>query len=312
MRDKPMEIIPDFATLIRATLAERLKMEKKKEIDDATYRKLVKLALSTLSHYFVGFALPTTKDKQLDAHLGGSGTLVSIGNIQGILTAEHVINLLKEKQVVGLILPSHAERDLHRPIFNMEESAYFVLPDRGEPSKGPDLGLLIPPPQILETLRARKSFYNLSKRRDSALTRRSPLDHGVWVLSGIANEWVADGAPERGYSRVKVFRGGLGAGIVTKEHEIGRYDYLVFEALYNEFYEGPDSFEGFSGGSLWQILLEHDGATWKITNSLLSGVAFFQSTKKNSEEGTIREIICQGSRSIYRNLIDRVHGQLPK
>jgi hypothetical protein len=191
-------------------------------------------------------------------------------------------------------------------MFKIEESAYVSLPNRGDPSGGPDLGLLIPPPQILDTLRARKSFYNLSKRCELALAKKPPIDHGMWVLSGSADEWVTDGGPERGYARVKVFRGGLGAGVVTKEYEIGQFDYLVFEALYNELYEGPDSFEGFSGGSLWQILVEHDGAAWRIRDNRLSGVAFFQSGKKNNEEGLIREIICHGSRSIYRDLVDRV------
>jgi hypothetical protein len=102
----------------------------------------------------------------------------------------------------------------------------------------------------------------------------------------------------------------VGAGVVTREFEVGGFDYLVFEALYNELYEGPDNFEGFSGGSLWQVLVKHDG-TWKITDSLLSAVAFFQSKKKSNKERLIREIICHGSRSIYKDLIDRVRSQLP-
>jgi hypothetical protein len=68
---------------------------------------------------------------------------------------------------------------------------------------------------------------------------------------------------------------------MARECDEGNFDYLFFEALYNELYEGPDSYGGFSGGALWQLLVRPDGSTFEIADTLLSGVAFYQSGKQN-------------------------------
>jgi hypothetical protein len=52
-------------------------------------------------------------------------------------------------------------------------------------------------------------------------------------LAGIPGE-SSDGKPERGMSRVKVFRGAFGEGKVVKGYNQDQFDYLVYEALYNE------------------------------------------------------------------------------
>jgi hypothetical protein len=279
-------------------------------IDDDSYRQLIASALSALSHYFVGFALPTTGSNEFDAHLGGSGTLITIDDVQGILTADHVISLLRSRQHVGLIFPSEIHRDLHHIEFSMVDSRYFSLPGRGEPSVGPDLGIIIPPLQTMAALSARKSFYNLSKRRSAALSNAPPPDRGMWALSGFPNDWTRDAPVDGNFARIKVFQGGLSVGIAPKQYELGNYDYLSFPALYNTKYEGPESYEGVSGGSLWQILVAHDGARWRTTDFLLSGVAFFQSGKEDRKEGTVREIVCHGRKTLYGSFIEHMRERL--
>jgi hypothetical protein len=212
--------------------------------------------------------------------------------------------LLRGKKQVGLIVGS-THRDLHHIELSMADSRYLSLPNRGEASVGPDLGIIIPPPQTTAVLSAIKSFYNLSKRRDTALTEAPRLDLGMWALSGFANDWTRDAPAERNYAKVKIFQGGLSVGTTPRLYEIGNFDYFAFPALYNTKYEGPESYEGFSGGSLWQILVAHDGSDWRVTDSLLSGVAFFQSEKMDRDEGTERDI-CHGRKSLYGLLIDHV------
>jgi hypothetical protein len=106
--------------------------------------------------------------------------------------------------------------------------------------------------------------------------------------------------------RVKVFRGGIGFGIVVAEEQRGNFDYISYEALYNEFYEGPDRFGGVSGGGLWQVLvnLVHERPTAR--EFLLSGVAFYQTDKFSSPEGIKRHIVCHGRKSVYGPLLERV------
>lgn len=270
--------------------------------------RLVAEGLSALSHYFVGFALPSSEDQ--DASLGGSGTLVSIDDFRGILTADHVIDSIRNRQEVGLILPSQTPGAVHHVALDVMNCRYFALPNRGELSVGPDLGLLIPPPGVVGILQARKSFYNLSRRREMMLSAPPAIDRGIWALWGIPNDWTADGPATAGFAKIKVFRGGLSAGIVSEEYDSGEYDYLVFPALYNDRYEGPDSYEGVSGGGLWQILVSHDGAEWTVTDGLLSGVAFFQSLKQKRDQGMERDIICHGRKTIYGKFIDQIRRQV--
>ncbi len=262
-----------------------------------------------LGPYVVGFVLVKSGDDGPDALLGGSGTLVSIDGTEGILTAKHVFNSLERNKTVGLILTSSGSALAHHISFNIEYCAYVMLPAEGEPSpSGPDLGFLIPPPDIVSTLRARQSFYNLTKRKDEVLAKQLPLDHGLWVLAGLSR-WTSEGFPERGFQKVKVFRGAFGEGKVTREYDDGKFDYLIFEALYNELYEGPERFRGFSGGGLWQLLGKEEDGKLLITQRLLSGVAFYESDLLKDGDRVTREITCHGRNSLYGVLISTVGSQ---
>jgi hypothetical protein len=63
-------------------------MERK--IDNVELRKLIEPEIARLNDWSIGFVLPSVENKVIDASLGGSGTLVKIDEIQGILTANHV------------------------------------------------------------------------------------------------------------------------------------------------------------------------------------------------------------------------------
>jgi hypothetical protein len=276
------------------------------EVEPLTFRTLIESEASALSDFSVGFALPTTKNGSIDASLGGSGTLVRIDEISGILTADHVVKSLRKNESVGLILPSSVEAKLHHVPLNMQYSADIGFPCQTKQSDGPDLALLIPPPDTLSTLKASKSFYNLSKRQMQVLEQPPAIDLGFWILSGFAGEWTYDGAPEKAASKVKLFRGMHREGPVTSEYVRGKFDYLIYQALYNELYEGPDRYGGYSGAGLWQLLIRPDGHKLQVANRLLSGVAFYEMEKKTAAGRTTRDIICHGRKSLYRALIDKV------
>ena len=278
------------------------------QIDKASYRALVEAAVQTLSTFSIGFAIPTKAPHgEIDAVSGGSGTLVAIEKFQGILTASHVIRELRKHESVGLILVSPIKTELHNLSFKMEMARDYSFSPQGDVSDGPDIGFLVPPPDVLGALNARMSFFNLSIRRTSMLERPQPIENGFWILSGIVGERTSDSSPEQGLSKIKIFRGMHGAGIVTKEFKRDGFDYLTFEALYNEFYEGPESYGGFSGGGLWQMLVKPDGEMLKISEFLLSGVAFYETAiRRNANMEKIREIICHGRASIYWSVVENI------
>ncbi|MBI5966716.1 MAG: hypothetical protein HY882_02505 [Deltaproteobacteria bacterium] len=126
-------------------------------------------------------------------------------------------------------------------------------------------------------------------------------DTGVWYLCGMAHEWTAYSEPYGGYGRVKRFRGLYALTKVISEWQIEGFDYLEVGARYDANYQGPQSFQGFSGGGLWQLLIVQDHASGpRIVDRILSGVAFYQSAL----EGEIRRLTCHGRRSIYGPTID--------
>ena len=281
-------------------------MERSANITTGDYRALLESAVPTLSDFSIGFALPSAKDGSIDACLGGSGTLVTIDAVQGILTANHVIERLRKNRFVGLILPTRFEPKIHHLSLEMQHCSHVSFAFQGQEADWPDFGLLIPPPSVLSALKARKSFYNLSNRQERMLGKPPAVDHGFWVLSGLAAEWTNDLSPESGYSKVKQFRGLHGAGVAPKECHRGTFDYFIYEVLYNDLYEGPDDYGGFSGGGLWQLLVKPNGNKLQIADWLLSGVAWYESKKKNDAGQITREITCHGRRSLYQALIDKV------
>jgi hypothetical protein len=260
-------------------------------------------AARELSDYAVSFVKLQENRSQIDAQLAGSGTLVEIEGIHTILTADHVLEHLPISGEVGLILPTRFQPRLHRFTLNMEFVEKLRIARGIHASDGPDLALLILHPSQVGAVKAIKSFYNLSKRRDQILSNPPAINVGAWVLSGMAHEWTVDTPPERGYERVKVFRGIHGAGLVEVEYVRNGYDFLEFKAKYNESYEGPQSYKGYSGGGLWHLLIaQGEEGGLEVTDRILSGVAFYESPI----EDQIRTIKCHGRQSIYRNAIDNI------
>lgn len=283
----------------------------KLDVDRATYRALLETEVPTLNNYAIGFALPKVAEGAVDAGIGGSGTLVTIDGIDGILTADHVFKLLDKSKYVGLILPSgFKSEEFHHPQLDVKPCDRISFPPQGKRSHRPDLCLLIPPLDVVGTLKSKKGFYNLSKRREQMLELPPGREDGAWILSGFSQEGVSDLPPARGFAKGKLFRGHHGIGVVTREtHDRSGFDYLTFGALYNEFYEGPDAYGGFSGGGLWQLLVELKDSKLAIADRLLSGVAFYESAKRENGNQITREIACHGRRSLYRTLIDEVRAK---
>ncbi len=260
-------------------------------------------AASVVSYYTVGLVKLEESTMPQDARLSGSGTLVEIDRTYAILTADHVIENLPHAGELGLILPTIPPAQLYRLTIPMKFIEKICVARGANESDGPDLAILILPQSHLGIIKAVKSFYNLPKRRNRLLENLPPINDGFWVLSGMSDEVTIDAPPEGGFGRVKVFHGFYGAGVVEAEYLVNGYDFLEFKAKYNETYEGPGSFQGFSGGGLWHLLIsKSENGKLRVTDEILSGVAFYQSPI----EEHMRTIKCNGRLSIYKNVIDLI------
>jgi hypothetical protein len=153
-----------------------------------------KISTEFLSQYTcnftIGFARVTQGDKGEDAESAGSGTLVTIDSLYGVLTAAHVVEELVKHESVGIILSAESPEHYQKQILNMRhtERPVVIKGEKFSPT-GPDLAFLrLPLGEPLGWLKAQKSFYSLSNRRDAILAGERPSKSYADGITGIIHE----------------------------------------------------------------------------------------------------------------------------
>lgn len=260
-----------------------------------------------VSDYSVGIVKMRETAVDADAAVGGSGTCVRVGRQHAILTAGHVLEHFGMDEDVGLILATRFDPMCHRYVMKAQAVSRVLVAYEHKGAEGPDLGLFLLPEADVAELRARKSFYDLSLHARPILESPSALDDGAWFMCGFAEELIAETLPERGFDRVKIFRGPCCIGWAEGESSAAGFDYLDFVPAAGG--GGlPMDYGGFSGAGLWQTLLERtrEGIA-KPTEIILSGVAFYQSPRT----GGGQKLRCHGRRSVYVRTLDRLTAAPP-
>lgn len=238
-----------------------------------------------------------------DDQFVGTGTLVSIGDQHGILTARHVMKCFRSGIPMGVAMPSPFDLQVHRlevPL-SRDQLCYAEPISTGRADEQPDIGIVILPQHYASILLAKKSFYNLTKHGPKVL--ESPPDCGrpIWVLAGTPDEWSRDGEPERAFDSMREFTLMLGFGVVGVSSHYIDFNCLEFKVDWPTGSQVIRSFGGCSGGGLWHIPMTNSKALL-VDKAQLMGVAFRQaciSSHKNT-------IYCVGSKVIYKHMIDIV------
>jgi hypothetical protein len=164
-------------------------------------------------------------------------------------------------------------------------------------SEGPDLGAIILDPSIAGTIAAKKTFYNLELRRKQMLLQPPHLRDGFWFVNGFIHEKTIEEPGREGYERVKRFYNLSGAGGPEEPISKGNHDYFAFPVSHGGRSVAPNSFEGMSGGGLWQVpLMRNDQGEIVHKPPLLSGVVFYQVPTTNTDYG----VKCHGRQSVYK------------
>jgi hypothetical protein len=271
------------------------------EIPSSVLEKIAK----TLGWYLVGFTGIHQAGNVEEATLLGSGTLIEFDGVHGILTAQHVTAIFRNFENIGMILlPNEHRFFIERKYLLVEEISNTL-----EPSEGPDLSLVILPPNVVGTLKARKMFYGIVQRHEEVL--REPINHeaGLWSVTGFPDEQTVKEESHRDHAYVQRYHGASFFTGIEKEFFVGEYDFLEIGVKYGIDNTTPGSFGGVSGGGLWQIRLTRTRETdLEIREKFLFGVAFYETEVRNG----IRHIRCNGPRSIMK-LIHKVRSTtLPK
>lgn len=215
--------------------------------------------------------------------LAGTGTLALVGDSHGILTAAHVWeDVIKSAAKLGITLTDNIN---HKCLIDVSTVVATVVRDSASDWNewGPDIAFLRIPSEFVGGVKAFQVFEDL---------KAPPKPLGVEFLEC----WVAMGTPEelgtftQTHAAVQI----SGDFVDPRSHIRGEHDYYDFEVDTQR--EGmPKSFEGFSGGGLWRVLVYHSPVTGKIDwAQRLKGVIFWQSPPVEGR----RMIRCHGSKSI--------------
>jgi hypothetical protein len=217
-----------------------------------------------------------------------------------VLTAHHVVSELPRAGRLGLILsptPQHETVDTQG--LECRKIARGTVD-----SEGPDLAAVVLSPLIANSIAAKKTFYNLDRRRDQLLLSPPDLNIGLWVVHGFVHELtgVAQSA-SGGDPMIKGFYSLSGATGPEPPVSVGDHDYFVCPVSHGGSSIAPRSFEGMSGGGLWQIPICRD-ARGNVTHQtpLLSGVVFYQELTQGMSSG----VKCHGRQSVYRVVYDKL------
>ena len=244
-----------------------------------------------LRDYGVGFVL--FPKSTTTVQIVGSGTLVFLNGRPAILTADHVVEALPRSGRVGLMCPTIDNDETFCPKLQMEYAISVRVPRGAHPEIGPDLAVLFLPPDVAATLQAKKSFFNLDRRREAMLADPPKLDDGAWLLCGAAAVWateeVVDGHP-RSFLDWKC---GVSLPMESKDRE--GFDYVMVPTRVGKNTDTPETFGGYSGGGLWHVALTGTKGSVQA-EPVLCGIAFFE-TESQGADRFVRCHFCQ--RRVY-------------
>ncbi len=258
---------------------------------------------------------PYTVPIVINGEHGGSGTLIEVDGMHGVLTAEHVIrnpdkpnhHLDKPtKDGPWLLIPPAkfpGGKSLHAKRLEL------VFTKRVSDEYGPDLGcILIPPGEILEGLKARRSFYPVSTNIGDRV-KNGAENKGFVAFSGFPAKAARPAEPVLGYEQVTSLKG-FAFITAPDRYEIRQeWDYFELGINRKEIDDLKHTFGGVSGGGVWRVPVyrkksDGPGAEF-IKDVTLTGVAFFEDDPK--DQFFVRT---HGPRSLYERFLPLIRAKI--
>ncbi len=252
----------------------------------------------------VGFVSVTRRDNEEVGEPAGTGTLVLIDGMRGILTASHVLAHLPRNGQVGLVRFRDKPDDFQRTFVDMRLTETFALGGASFGPSGPDVAFLRLPDDLAGSLNATNVFFNLTKRpRDELMASLDTKPYADAVAGVIAERTIVADSPIPNTIR-KGLKAHLLLGNVVDDREADGLDVLDFKIEFGEPDRPPVTYGGVSGGAMWRVTF---GVDFKSVHSrTLVGMAFYES---DADADGRRFLTCHGPRTIYGPLIDLVRAK---
>jgi hypothetical protein len=241
----------------------------------------------------------------------GSGTLITFGAFEGVLTAAHVLDEIAKCGEIG-ILEFPVRRDqMQRLRIKFANLDYIRIGNAPYGEHGPDLAFLKLPALTASALKANSSFVSFEKQAMTAFaappTGMGKLDSVVGVIENWRRQQI-----EQKTLIITPIESLLNVGTATEIAPADGYDRFQFEPLKSQDFKPPQSYGGTSGGGFWRSFRrKNPDGTVHFDQLRLMGVAFFETEEIKGQ----RNIICHGPTSIYRLLADKIrakwHREMP-
>jgi hypothetical protein len=269
-------------------------------MDMITKEMASKISTRFLSYSTVLMKLYIDRDGKRQVLHIGSGTYVKIGNIHGILTAQHCTVPLVGKYVLGL--SGSLEGSEHK--FIVEKSSIEIVEIATPITEkfGPDLAFIILADwEKTESIKAVKTFLDLLRDKERMLNDPPNPTESISFVCGVPHERMGHALSEVGFEELIEFEDFCFSGITADSYQRGGYDYIEIDIGDGNDPNIPTDFGGMSGGALWYVpIRESTNSTSLPFEHFLSGVIFYQGKGEDKR----RFIRCHGHRSIYVNVIE--------
>lgn len=231
----------------------------------------------------------------------GSGVLLAVGQVSGILTCAHVAEQYRQRTEVGLLRFSRDNVDQRQKLMLGETTTLFIKENIGDPPwtnpNAIDLAFTQLPDRDVSTLKATCVFLswdlNWKKFKGGEPSHAAHVD----AVFGLVDEF--SGQPLVGGGSVTTPM----KGVLTPGHVVsGDGGVLTLECMDYNIADLPKCFGGTSGGGLWRMYLNiaADGSYAEV-QTRLCGVASFQRDATH--------IVCQGFERIERFLLPAIRRQ---
>lgn len=253
-----------------------------------------------IEHSSIAFMSLGSSNGNEFAMLAGSGTLVTIGNRFGILTAAHVLESLPDKGEIGIAVFNDASRPFGKRKIEMAYTTKILIKGKAYTENGPDLGFLDIPKELIGNLRATNSFINLNKERALVLKRNRPAKGVVCVVMGAVAEFASEEVDLQKRQKLITVKGLFLDGQASKKESL--QNLIEFKLARHADMPKPNSYRGVSGGGFWCAYYNaKKKSSPQFVKLRLLGVAFYELA-----QGKKIKIICHGPRGIYGKLINAV------
>src|SRR5439155_4689896 len=126
---------------------------------------------------------------------------------------------------VGIVLSQHDADRFRRQTIEMENVDVLTIRGTWFGPDGPDMAFMRLPPDVVSQLRATNSFFNLEKRRNEVLAKKTPTAPAYTdAIVGMIHEYTKDVPSEGINTRRKEFGALFSGGEVKAARTANGYD----------------------------------------------------------------------------------------